>query len=249
MYKLVLNQIIFIAHALLSIREELDMKFYEMLAENYDEIFPLNTKVFETIADVTPAGGKILDVGCATGSMVRKLAGVGFDAVGLEYEPKLIGVPELTVLGDMHAMKFENEQFDTLVCTGNTLVHSSTANSVLMEFARVLKSGGYMVLQILNYDRIMKDRPDSLPTIQTDNVKFERLYHYEDDHIRFQGRLISDGVESSSCVSLYPLETEQLRYFAKLAGMSVEGIYGGFDKSEYDSDNSFPLVAILRKAS
>jgi len=223
------------------------MQFYEMLSGYYEELFPVSDAVVKMVEDNTPKNGKVLDVGAAKGELVKILVDKGYDALGLEYVPELIGYKERTTIGDMHQLAFADETFDTVVCTGNTLVHSKTPNKVLAEFSRVLKRGGKVVLQILNYDRIMQVRPLSLPLIKTDNVIFEREYEYFDDNIKFKGALSSEQIKLESSVDLYPLEHPYLCNYMCSNDFGHIQAYGGFDKSLYKQNESYALVVMAEK--
>jgi len=224
------------------------MKFYKMLAEYYDEIFPLNKNLVSMIKELTPEGGRILDVGCATGALVEELANCGYDAEGLEYVPELIKHKGKITVGDMHNLPFGDSEFDVLVCTGNTLAHVSglkDAEQVLKEFSRVMKKDGRVIIQILNYDMILRNRPASLPVIQTERVTFERFYEYEEGCIKFSGvlKLCENNVNSS--VSLYPLTNSELDKVAYLSGLRPETLLGSFDGTPFDAQASLPLEKIL----
>jgi len=223
------------------------MEFYRMLSEYYTEIFPLSEAAVEMAEEQTPIGGRILDVGAAKGELVRRLVSDGYDAVGLEYVPELIGYPERTIEGDMHKLPFEDESFDTVVCMGNTLVHSITPDSVLREFSRVLRKGGRLLLQILNYDRILIKRPESLPVINAGNIKFERRYEYNDNYISFKGKLISKIGEQMSEVNIYPVASMFLTTFLTDNDLRLTDTYGGFDKSAYEQEESYTLIVTAEK--
>lgn len=226
------------------------MDFYKMLSDRYRDIFPLSSGLFSMVKDITPVDGRVLDIGSAKGDLIRALDGAGYDAHGLEYEAELADYMEKTVIGDMHNIAFPENFTDTLVCTGNTLAHVSNPEKlsvVLSEFARVMRRGGRAVVQILNYEMILKNRPASLPVIINGDLRFEREYHYEKDSIRFRGILSTSGGTASSEISLYPVTLGELRDSAERAGLMLENLYGGFDRSEFDSEKSLPLVALLRK--
>lgn len=226
------------------------MKFYEMLSEHYTEIFPLSGDLVKMVRELTPDGGTVADIGSARGELLDSLRESGLRTFGLEYEPALVGKKGYVAAGDMHCLPFESESFDTLVCTGNTLAHTDGPDGlgrIMHEFSRVLSCGGAAVLQVLNYDMILKSRPFELPVIKTERVRFEREYTYCGRRIKFTGRLTADGITESSDVMLYPLVYDELRLSAENKGFFLEEVYAGFDKTPFSSKNSFPLVVILRK--
>jgi SAM-dependent methyltransferase len=221
-----------------------------MLSENYDRIFPLNMKLADMVQELTPAEGIVLDVGCATGTLLRELEKRGLKTAGMEYEHSLAGYMERTQVGDMRFLPYRSEVFDSLVCTGNTLAHADNhkdACGIMGEFARVLKKGGSAVVQVLNYEMILREKPDELPVIQNNGLRFERLYHYHKDHITFTGVLKVDETVRNSCVRLYPLTRGEIRSCAEENGLEVAAEYGGFDRSEFSLERSFAYIVQLRK--
>jgi SAM-dependent methyltransferase len=225
------------------------MKFYQMLAKNYDEIFPMGEMVLKTVQEITPDGGAILDVGCATGRYMERLGELGYDTHGVEYSPELVDYDKNVIIGDMHDMPFDG-QFDTVMCTGNTLVHTadySSMTQVLAQFCKALKPNGKALIQILNYDFIMAERLPKLPDIKTDNLLFERFYDYEGEHINFRGRLTVGGETDESVVRLFPAMSDELICASKNAGFAKAELFGGYDKSKLRKIKGLPLVAILHK--
>lgn len=223
------------------------MKFYRMLSENYSEIFPLSDSALRMVIDITPDGGRVLDVGAAKGELVRALIQEGYDAFGLEYVPELIGYPERTIEGDMHKLPFEDGSFDTVVCMGNTLVHSDTPETVIAEFSRVLKKEGRLLIQILNYDRILENKPSTLPVIECPDVRFERKYEYYDDHILFKGEIIKNNCKEKSSVKIYLITSLFMTTMLNDNKLHTLKKYGGFEKTEFTPKNSYSLVVISEK--
>ncbi|WP_265822260.1 class I SAM-dependent methyltransferase [Geovibrio ferrireducens] len=225
------------------------MEFYRILAKAYDEVFPFSQTTFDFLR--LHAAGRVLDVGCATGAYVKRFHGEGFSAEGIEYVPELIKYTENISAGDMRRLPESfSGRFSLVYCIGNTLAHctdTADAENILGGFARTLQSGGKAVIQILNYARILKNRPLSLPLIETDRVRFVRDYTYAENSIKFTGTLTADRQTSSSSVMLYPLTHTELSTAAAQAGFSSCVHYGDFSGSKFDEAESFMLVSVLGK--
>lgn len=59
------------------------MKFYSLLAEHYEALFPLNRQEVRFILENHPGPGLgILDAGCATGRLAEELSRHGIDVLG-----------------------------------------------------------------------------------------------------------------------------------------------------------------------
>ena len=93
--------------------------------------------------------GKILDVGCSDGYMVKIFNDSGKDAIGINdflYPTDKLFIEEFNLEVyemDMHCMDFEDESFDAVWCR-HTLEHSFAPLQVLYEINRVLKDNGYL---------------------------------------------------------------------------------------------------------
>jgi SAM-dependent methyltransferase len=218
-----------------------------MLSERYDDIFPLNQAALGLIVSETPKGGSVLDVGCATGAYVEELHSLGYKAFGIEYEPMLMKYKNNVYQGDMHDIKLDMK-FDTVMCTGNTLVHTESYDSlcgILKQFISVLNEGGKAVVQILNYDFIISKGIDQLPDIVSDSLFFERFYSFQNGMVDFKGRLTVDGNTEESSVKLYPVRSSELVAAAREAGFSSVELYGDFKKNRFDTEAGLPLVAVM----
>jgi trans-aconitate 2-methyltransferase len=98
------------------------------------------------------AGQRILDLGCGTGQLTRKIAESGAQVVGLDSSLEMIGqarqnYPELRfMLQDAAAMQFENE-FDAVF--SNAALHwMLDPAAVVRNVARALRQGGRFVLEM-----------------------------------------------------------------------------------------------------
>lgn len=69
--------------------------------------------------------GRILDVGCGQGQVVRLLRDKGYEAFGVDYSPDAIATslcPEYCQQMDATELRFSDGEFDT-ICTFHTLEH------------------------------------------------------------------------------------------------------------------------------
>jgi len=103
------------------------------------------------------SGGKVLDVATGNGGFIDTLMKalkdydcfVGIDSSKKEVESarkRFEGQPVEIMEMNAEAMEFENGSFDT-VCISFSLHHLGEIDKVLAEMKRVLKSGGYFIVQ------------------------------------------------------------------------------------------------------
>lgn len=110
---------------------------------------------FDLIAEsLGPVAHKrILDVGCGTGWFGKKLAGSGAEVFGIDLDPHKLELARARlhgiVLGDAHHLPCESGAFDAALAL--TLCEfSGDPGGVLFELARVTRSGGRIVIGLLN---------------------------------------------------------------------------------------------------
>ncbi|NPA35493.1 MAG: class I SAM-dependent methyltransferase [Chlorobi bacterium] len=237
------------------------MPFYSTIAKAYDELFPLNpnqTDFVESSFGGSVAGKHLVDAGCGTGSLAIMLARrsarvFAFDSdeqmikTALEKQPQALNLKfkQGELIGELYA--FMHDDIDAVICFGNTLVHLTNIEKTeqfIKRSSEVLKPGGKLLLQIVNYARVLNNKVDSLPDIETGRFKFIRKYKFRPDRLIDFKTLLTDkisGERIENNVCLYPLQKDELeqiinKYFKILV------FYGDFKKSPF-SDESFHLIA------
>lgn len=95
-------------------------------------------------------GGKFLDIGCATGNMMRKMKALGWDVYGVDLNEKAVkranesGLTNAKI-GFTHQLDFEDNFFDA-VYLNQTLEHILDVDATMLEMRRVLKPGGELLI-------------------------------------------------------------------------------------------------------
>lgn len=237
--------------------------FYSGIGRYYDYIFPYNKekKKFTTSFLEKPEKSTILDIGCGTGDLSLDLAKDGNSVYAIDADQEMIKqairkkmpllLDEYPVFRDLDMRRisgfFDEGKFDGIACFGNTLVHLENREEIF-EFLRsshiVLKDGGHLMIQILNYEYILKENIRELPVIDNEKVRFERYYEStETEHLDFVTRLTIKTDQSilKNRIALYPLTKEQLNKLMSGAGFSDIKFYGGFNRAPFKED-SLPLL-------
>jgi ubiquinone/menaquinone biosynthesis C-methylase UbiE len=253
------------------------MDFYTSIADFYDEIFPYNDvqRQFVKSFGIHGDGSAILDVGCGTGSLALNLAGIFKTVVGIDPDREMLKLANLKALGFKAERRcnleelgswvfmekgmldlsdvFAPESFDAIICFGNTLVHLHAHEDIgefLEQAEGVLKPGGMMMIQIINYDRIIDKQMDGLPTIENEKIRFERKYIIERDPeiIDFHTTLtvLDSGDIIRNQVPLLALRPGKLREMMINAGLSGLEEFGSFKKTPFTSESQ-PYIVIGRK--
>ncbi|WP_291857841.1 bifunctional 2-polyprenyl-6-hydroxyphenol methylase/3-demethylubiquinol 3-O-methyltransferase UbiG [Marinilabilia sp.] len=242
------------------------MSFYKSISPFYDYIFPpapLQVNFINRVAG-NIAGKRILEAGCGTGNLALQLVEQGAMVEGIDLDPEMIAFAQekavrkenvrFSVLDVLKINeKWEASIFDAVVSFGNTLVHLNDLEQVSQLFLNVwavLKPGSSVIVQIINYDRIFDKQIQGLPTIENDEIKFERFYDFNDSAASIDFRTIlkvkQSGEEICNVVKLLPLRRQQLETLLKNCGFENVLFYGNF-KGETLSMDSVPLIVSAQK--
>lgn len=66
------------------------MDFYTQMAERYDDIFKFSEAKFSFLRHDLPYGGRVLDIGCGTGTYSVPFALAGYDVVATDLDPAML---------------------------------------------------------------------------------------------------------------------------------------------------------------
>lgn len=191
-------------------------KFYTEIAKYYDYIFPTENAKLSLIRELVGDTPKdILDVACGSGGYSKKLKELGYKVTAIDLDEAMIsqlkatdGEIDARVLNMLDIDKL-NKKFDLIFCIGNSMVHLNDNEEILRfleNCKKSLKVGGYLLLQIVNYDRILVKNIKSLPVIENKEIglTFERYYEYlpEKHKIDFKTILKVDGLNLENHVLL-----------------------------------------------
>lgn len=235
------------------------MQMYNKIVEVYDQIFPVKEETMAFLLSNLPKGS-VLDLGCATGSYAIKLSQKGYRVYGLDYSQEMVdyAINQNKKLSQMaHFTKRdmldldEKNAFIGIYSIGNTLVHLPSKEDVwhmLKHIYEALKPGGTLVLQIINYDRILDQKVDSLPTIEFPNGSFMRKYEVKDELIAFTSVLTYQDITQENVTMLLPLRYEELKNGLKEAGFENIHAYDGFSNNPFKVGKSVQLVIKANKA-
>lgn len=103
------------------------------------------------------AGASVLEIGCGTGALSRKLRGQGFAITGMDLAPSpRADDAGWLVAGDGVALPWVNDSFD-VVCCFDVLEHVDD-QACLAEILRVLKPGGLLLASVPAFRRLWSAR-------------------------------------------------------------------------------------------
>ncbi|MFQ5490775.1 MAG: class I SAM-dependent methyltransferase [Phycisphaerae bacterium] len=222
-----------------------------------------------------PGEGGLLDAGCGTGRHALALAARGYTVTGIDQSPAMLEVagrqrgqdgpnPTFAVCSYQQLADRFGADFDGLYCLGNGLAAAGSESAVrqaIGNFAAVLRPGGKVVAQVLNFPPMRQERPcirgPRVVTVDgTEYISFRVFDFLEDAETGPQGATRITGVtmwhdgawqKRAHAGQLYPVTQTELTDLCDQAGLDVTACLGAYDRSPFDPAASQDLILIARR--
>ena len=243
------------------------MAFYADLSEVYDALFPVSDAQRELFDEIRGMGEirRVADAGCGSGAQLLHFASAGIPCVGFDPDPALVALARkklapfpgarVEVGGFADTARLVSPAADLVLCWGNSLVHvpQEEAARFVADAASVLSHRGWILLQILNYERLFREEITELPLMMAGegSVEFRRRYLWEGQRkVLFRTSLRISGADGPRIlrneIPLYPIYPEELWETLSGAGFAPIHYYGDFERSDFTLDSE-ALVCLARK--
>ena len=239
--------------------------FYHLLADDYDRLFPVTDQQRRFLVELVEDRRirRVLDVACGSGEQAGVFRALGLDVSALENDEKMLGLvrgkdPAIDVrLGSMECVaELFEPGFDLVLCIGNSLPHLADLDAVsrtLDGMRSLLNVGGTLLVSIVNFDRVMRDRIDALPVKRVTDASgrpmtFERFYDLSGlpERVIFRMKLSVGEETHTASVTLIPLSPDWLTDQIAGLGLEIVGRYAGFDGAPF-GPNSMSLVLVAAR--
>lgn len=245
------------------------IEFYETVAPFYDDMtgferrFVVERPFFRMLVERYTIGSAV-DAGCGTGFHSFLLSQLGVLVLGVDASHVMIAnanrhAKELNSPVNFHEGDFQTlaqdiaGKYDAVFCLGNSLshlLHDDEIIASLANFASLLKPGGHLFVQILNYDRILAKKERVQFVKDVGNTTFVRFYDYEQKLIRFNVlRLEKNGetiVDTLVSVLLRPLRKVELETMLRRVGLTDSSCFGGISLEQFVPETSKDLFIIAK---
>lgn len=238
------------------------MNFYSELAKYYDLVFPFEKTIGSFLRRHMPEGGSgkvnLLDIACGTGVYTAYLAENNIRITGLDADEEMIAEAVMKfkkkdvefITGDMLNLRkvLGERKFNGIYCIGNSVVHLENEKEIelfLDQCRSILIPGGILIIQIINFDRIIDQKIRSLPTLETEKIEFRRNYRLLDDsHVSFNTVITikQSGKSFSNSIPLIPLRRNKLIEILENTGFEVIDTFGSYSEEGWEEGSFLTII-------
>jgi 2-polyprenyl-3-methyl-5-hydroxy-6-metoxy-1,4-benzoquinol methylase len=246
-------------------------EFYDELAESYDALTATAEKARQAdsfCGDLLQRTGakRVLDTACGTGLYTLAFARAGAEVTGADISPGQIslardrarrqGLDIQWTIAAFHALPAAAPgPWDLVTCLGNSIVHLLTdeqLRAAANAFAAVLSDSGHLVLSLLNYGPILRDRRRIIGITRQGDREFIRFYDFlSERQLRFNVLSITGGQSPEhrlTSTRLCAWGPEEITEALKLAGFNEIESYGGYGFEPYQPETGDLLVLHARRS-
>ncbi len=256
----------------IDVMSEVDIEnFYDSIAPFYDEMTgferrwerekPAVQRLVQTLAIRTA-----IDAGSGTGVHSLLLSMLGVKVTAVDASEEMLRRLRAHAAGAGIAIETLRSSFkelgegslrdiDAVFCMGNSLSHFRAPEDLgdsIRAFARVLRPGGYLIAQLLNYEKILARRERVQSVREEAGTLYVRFYDFSDPFVQFN--ILTLRKEQSGylprlhSITLRPVLPGQLAKVARAAGFDSVQLYGSLTREEFRATESADLVLIARVA-
>jgi glycine/sarcosine N-methyltransferase len=243
-------------------------RFYDSLAPHYDAMtgferrFEQERPFFKGFVDRHGVRTAV-DAGAGTGFHSLLLAQLGVKVIAVDVSGDMLALARAhaAAMGlDVETARCSLLDLavsvapdrDAVVCMGNTLAHFTEPGSlekVLDQFRRVLRGGGVLLIQTLNFDAIMRRDTHTQSVKQVGDIRFIREYMPAGNGVEFRiTRAAAEGKETVTSMLLAPVYSTDLTLALSNAGFSGIEVHGSLAMDSFSPDSSRDLVALCKRA-
>lgn len=243
------------------------MNFYDPIASRYDQITgsarrgPSAKALARTLVRKYKLASAV-DVACGTGLYALALARLGLRVVGSDVSRAMLaqarrsacreGLDVQWVLSPMQELAGHVAgEFDAVLCMGNSIPHlleQADLEAALRGFRRLVRPGGAVVIQLLNYSRLLGRGERIVGIERQGEAEYVRFYDFLDGRVRFNILEIKGGRHRLHSTLLRAYTREELSRALKRCGFEDVETFGGPRLGAFDPARSQTLALVGRSS-
>ncbi|MFB3894918.1 MAG: class I SAM-dependent methyltransferase [bacterium] len=212
----------------------------------------------------------VLDCACATGRHAIEFAKQGYSVVGSDISFEMLEQAQQNAKKSKFDLDFVQAdfrklteyipcQFDAIICTGNSIVqlpHEKDLGSTLRQMRKVLNPKGILIIQILNFKKLMMQDIAMLPlrTVKDGKKEFLYLRIYQFPNKKSAQLQVITLTKQQQHWSMHPHTTPMLavakpkfQQLLRAAGFHKCYFYGDFKFSPFSEHTSSDLIIVAQK--
>jgi ubiquinone/menaquinone biosynthesis C-methylase UbiE len=205
----------------------------------------------------------VADVGCGTEVDSISISQIGLNVTSFDPSSEMTKIAKAN--SEKHNCKIDfnnfsaNEipktfynKFDLVVSLGNTFANipNSQIEKSISKLYKMLNKNGKILIQILNYEKILMDKERIVNITKKDNDYFIRFYDFGKKDLTFNIlRFNADQTAKKELIStnIFPYTSKELKKVFKEAGFKKIKLFGSLDKKPFDPKTSNDLVLFVKK--
>lgn len=242
-------------------------KFYDSFAEDYNSMIPLEKQVESKtnffkrfINDNTKSAA---DLGAGSGADSIALAKLGLNVTAFEPSSEMLKQAKQNFINQnvkveilkKRIMEIDNSfhnSFDLVVSLGNTFanINKEEIEGSVVKVLDLLKENGKAIIQILNYDKVLKEKERIVNITESTEKQFIRFYDFCGEKVYFN--LLSfykNDLSNRKLITteIFPYTKNSLEKLFVKNGLNKIVFYGDMKMSEFNPFTSNNLIIIVRK--
>ncbi|UCC81057.1 MAG: class I SAM-dependent methyltransferase [Candidatus Zixiibacteriota bacterium] len=234
-------------------------------AESYDKFIKRESLLPDGLLELvkTYKPEKIADFGCGTGSVAIGLALEGYRVAGVDISKDMLRIAGLKARklktdaqfkqGDITGIDLKSK-FDLILSLGNTvplIYRLNDARKAFRNFARHLNPGGVLIIQQLNYDKILNEKPRTFAIDRIENQLRIKQYNYVRNLINFTVTIVDHSYAPPNIertrARLRPWKKNDLVSELRAAGFYKFSAFGDYKKSRFGPKSNDLILIGKRK--
>ncbi len=211
----------------------------------------------------------VLDAGCGTGHQAVAMAQAGYRMTGLDASEEMLRVASARAAeAGVHVAwagcpydglpDAVTHRFDGVYCIGNSLAAAGSADGVreaLAAFAAVVRPGGRLFVQILNFAAMREEAPcvRGPRVARVDGTEYisVRVFQFAGDHVDVVNSTIwkeaGEWRQQAGGGRLYPATFDEMHDWLSRCRFRVDGAYGDYKLTPFDPSRPGDLIIVASR--